>query len=73
MVSNDPFESIAPVGDEVLPQMIEQIDTIRHLEHGPASIELLDRNRLEPFVVVGAEDLRSPADVVAMNAQRTVG
>ena len=72
MVTNESFESITVVISEVTLQVMEDVVTRGHLEHFPASIEILDRNGLEPFVVVGAEDLSAPTDVVAMNAQRSI-
>ena len=67
MVANEPLEARTLVIGEVFSQVIEDVNSVGHLEHCPESIERLDRNRLEPLVVVRAEDLRSPADVVAMN------
>ena len=72
MVTNESFESITVVIGEVTLQVMENVVALWHLEHHPTSIEILDRNGREPFVVIGPEDLGSPADVVAMNAQRSV-
>lgn len=69
MITNEPVESMAVVVSEVISQMTEKIASIGHPEHDATSIEIFDRDRLEPLVVVGAEDLDSPADVVPVNSQ----
>lgn len=69
MLADQSLELVTLVVSEVISQMIEEYDPLGHSEHHATAGEILDRNRLEPLVVIGAEDLGSTSDVVSVDAK----